>query len=72
MLPADYEQSERAIATLKRCARLEYDAHQPHHREAQCENADLARLSPLAHAHVIPSGTYHFGSEPSPPRKPLP
>jgi hypothetical protein len=22
--------------------------------------ADLARISPLAHAHVIPSGTYHF------------
>jgi hypothetical protein len=21
---------------------------------------DLARVSPLAHAHVIPSGTYHF------------
>lgn len=22
--------------------------------------ADLARISPLGHAHVIPSGTYHF------------
>jgi len=22
--------------------------------------ADLARVSPLAYAHVIPSGTYHF------------
>jgi hypothetical protein len=22
--------------------------------------ADIARVSPLAHAHVIPSGTYHF------------
>ena len=21
---------------------------------------DIARISPLAHAHVIPSGTYHF------------
>ena len=21
---------------------------------------DIARVSPLAHAHVIPSGTYHF------------
>jgi hypothetical protein len=22
--------------------------------------ADITRVSPLAHAHVIPSGTYHF------------
>lgn len=35
-------------------------------------DADLARVSPLAHAHVIPSGTYHFGSEPSPPQNSLP
>ena len=26
--------------------------------------SDLARISPLAHAHVIPSGTYHFSHEP--------
>jgi hypothetical protein len=25
--------------------------------------ADLARVSPLAHAHVIPSGTYRFPSK---------
>jgi hypothetical protein len=24
------------------------------------ERARLARVSPLAHKHVIPSGTYHF------------
>ncbi len=24
------------------------------------DNRDLARISPLAHSHVIPSGTYHF------------
>jgi Tn3 transposase DDE domain len=24
------------------------------------EREHLARISPLAHAHVIPSGTYHF------------
>jgi hypothetical protein len=28
--------------------------------EGPVERADLARISPLAHAHVIPSGTYHF------------
>jgi hypothetical protein len=27
---------------------------------AAVERAELARISPLAHAHVIPSGTYHF------------
>jgi TnpA family transposase len=26
--------------------------------------SDLARISPLAHAHVIPNGTYHFSHEP--------
>ena len=26
----------------------------------QVQNSDLERISPLAHAHVIPSGTYHF------------
>jgi hypothetical protein len=26
-------------------------------------SADLARVSPLAHAHVIPSGTYRFPSK---------
>ncbi len=30
------------------------------------KDADLARVLPLAHAHGIPSGTYHFGSAPSP------
>ena len=38
----------------------------------QVADSDLARVSPLAHAHVIPSGTYHFGDEPSPPRYLLP
>ena len=27
---------------------------------APTDPTDLARISPLAHAHVIPSGTYHF------------
>ncbi len=27
---------------------------------APAEATDIARISPLAHAHVIPSGTYHF------------
>jgi len=27
---------------------------------APAEATDTARISPLAHAHVIPSGTYHF------------
>jgi hypothetical protein len=27
---------------------------------APADPTDLARISPLAHAHVIPSGTYHF------------
>jgi hypothetical protein len=27
---------------------------------ALAEATDVARISPLAHAHVIPSGTYHF------------
>lgn len=27
---------------------------------AQLDPGHLARLSPLAHAHVIPNGTYHF------------
>jgi hypothetical protein len=27
---------------------------------APAEVADIGRISPLAHAHVIPSGTYHF------------
>jgi hypothetical protein len=27
---------------------------------APAETMDIARISPLAHAHVIPSGTYHF------------
>lgn len=31
-------------------------------------DADLARISPLAHRHVIPSGTYHFDAAPSPTR----
>jgi hypothetical protein len=25
---------------------------------------DLARISPLAHAHVIPNGTYRFSNQP--------
>lgn len=32
----------------------------------EASDADLARVSPLAHAHVIPSGTYHFGHQPLP------
>lgn len=28
--------------------------------KAPVDRAHLARISPLAHAHVIPSGTYHF------------
>jgi hypothetical protein len=27
---------------------------------APAEATDIARISPLAHAHVVPSGTYHF------------
>jgi TnpA family transposase len=27
---------------------------------ALADTKDIARISPLAHAHVIPSGTYHF------------
>jgi hypothetical protein len=45
-------------------ASLEGSSGQPVRRE------DLARVSPLANAHVIPSGTYHFqrpaGEEPLP------
>lgn len=29
---------------------------------------DLARVSPLMHAHVIPNGTYRFGEEEEPRR----
>lgn len=39
--------------------------HLPSIAVGAAKDADLARVSPLAHAHVIPSGTYHFGSEPS-------
>src|SRR5271165_1151812 len=36
------------------------------HSNENVELKDLARISPLAHAHVIPNGTYHFSHEPPP------
>jgi TnpA family transposase len=36
------------------------------HADENVEPEDLVRISPLAHAHVIPNGTYHFSHEPPP------
>ena len=36
------------------------------HADENVEPEDLARISPLAHAHVIPNGTCHFSHEPPP------
>jgi len=48
----DNRKSARADRRHRACA-------QDREREP-VSSADIARVSPLAHAHVIPSGTYHL------------
>jgi hypothetical protein len=40
------------------------------HTGDEVDSADLGRLSPLAHSHVIPNGTYHFHDAPIAPNRP--
>ena len=62
-LRGDHEQGELPQPHVERCPRLEHRPHQPFVSELRAAgnlipDEDLARVSPLAHAHTIPSGTY--------------
>ncbi len=64
----DYEEvmnkASSSQPALQRGPGLEHRPHRPHRRSAArrrtrgASDEDLARVSPLAHAHVIPNGSY--------------
>ncbi len=58
--------SRRSMAQIRRGPARARD-----HERAPAEATDIARISPLAHAHVIPSGTYHFARATSDDAAPL-
>ena len=64
-LRGDHEQGQLPEPAVERGAGLEHGADGQDCRTPACgrgvvSDEDLARISPLAYAHVIPNGTYLF------------